>query len=81
MRDPLLLPIDEVVVRLDRFDAIVDARSPSEFTEDHLPGALSAPVLALVGALRVGALPGAHDADFVEGAGHGYTTPSAISAA
>lgn len=45
MRDPLLLPIDEVVVRLDGFDAIVDARSPSEFAEDHLPGALNAPVL------------------------------------
>lgn len=27
------------------FDAIIDVRSPSEFAEDHLPGALNAPVL------------------------------------
>ncbi|WP_203292135.1 tRNA 2-selenouridine(34) synthase MnmH [Maricaulis parjimensis] len=39
---------------LERFDAIIDVRSPSEFAEDHLPGALNLPVLddeerALVG--------------------------------
>jgi tRNA 2-selenouridine synthase len=39
---------------LAAFDAILDARSPSEFAEDHLPSALSVPVLddaqrALVG--------------------------------
>jgi tRNA 2-selenouridine synthase len=28
-----------------RFDAIIDVRSPTEFAEDHVPGALSAPVL------------------------------------
>jgi tRNA 2-selenouridine synthase len=38
------------------FDAILDARSPAEFAEDHLPGATSAPVLddaerALVGTI------------------------------
>ncbi len=27
------------------FDAIIDARSPSEFAEDHLPGAINLPVL------------------------------------
>ena len=27
------------------FDAIIDARAPSEFAEDHLPGAISLPVL------------------------------------
>jgi tRNA 2-selenouridine synthase len=27
------------------FDAIIDVRSPSEFAEDHLPGAISLPVL------------------------------------
>jgi tRNA 2-selenouridine synthase len=36
------------------FDAVLDARSPAEFAEDHLPGAVNAPVLddeerALVG--------------------------------
>jgi tRNA 2-selenouridine synthase len=39
---------------LAAFDAIIDARSPSEFAEDHLPGAVNCPVLddaerALVG--------------------------------
>ncbi|MBN8489727.1 MAG: tRNA 2-selenouridine(34) synthase MnmH [Burkholderiales bacterium] len=33
------------VDQLDRFDAIIDARSPAEFAEDHLPGAINCPVL------------------------------------
>ena len=28
-----------------RFDTIIDARSPAEYAEDHIPGAVSAPVL------------------------------------
>jgi tRNA 2-selenouridine synthase len=28
-----------------RFDAIIDVRSPAEYAEDHVPGAISAPVL------------------------------------
>jgi tRNA 2-selenouridine synthase len=28
-----------------RFDTIIDARSPAEYAEDHIPGAISAPVL------------------------------------
>lgn len=31
--------------QLDEFDAVLDARSPSEFAEDHLPGAENWPVL------------------------------------
>lgn len=31
--------------QLGRFDAIIDARSPAEFAEDHLPGAINCPVL------------------------------------
>jgi tRNA 2-selenouridine synthase len=31
--------------QLRAFDAILDARSPGEFAEDHLPGAMSVPVL------------------------------------
>ena len=27
------------------FDAIIDVRSPSEFAEDHIPGAINLPVL------------------------------------
>lgn len=42
------------LAELRAFDAILDARSPAEFAEDHLPGAISVPVLddaqrALVG--------------------------------
>ncbi len=31
---------------LARFDAIIDVRSPDEFRDDHLPGAISLPVLS-----------------------------------
>ena len=31
--------------QLAEFDAIIDARSPSEFAEDHIPGAINCPVL------------------------------------
>lgn len=37
--------IAEAVAELDRFDAIVDVRSPAEFAEDHMPGAINWPVL------------------------------------
>ena len=54
MKDPAIAPIEEVVARLDEFNAVIDARSPSEYAEDRLPGAINAPVLddaqrALVG--------------------------------
>ena len=43
---------------LRRFDALIDVRSPAEFDEDHVPGAVSLPVLsneerAIVGAIYV----------------------------
>ena len=38
--EPVSLPCD-----LGEFDEIIDVRSPSEFAEDHLPGARSFPVL------------------------------------
>lgn len=31
--------------RIDEFDCLIDARSPSEFALDHLPGAINCPVL------------------------------------
>ncbi|MFN7644561.1 MAG: tRNA 2-selenouridine(34) synthase MnmH [Burkholderiales bacterium] len=57
MKDPIALPVSEVVAHLRDFNTLVDARSPSEYAEDHLPGALNAPVLddaerALVGTLN-----------------------------
>jgi tRNA 2-selenouridine synthase len=33
------------LAELQAFDAILDARSPAEFAEDHLPGAINVPVL------------------------------------
>ena len=35
----------QAMARLDTFGAIIDARSPGEFAEDHLPGAVNWPVL------------------------------------
>jgi tRNA 2-selenouridine synthase len=46
MKEPIALTVDEVVSGLSGFDDILDARSPSEHATDHLPGAISAPVLA-----------------------------------
>ena len=39
------LPAPELLTRLDRFDSIIDARSPLEFLEDHLPDAVNWPTL------------------------------------
>lgn len=33
------------VADLGRFDVLIDARSPAEYAEDHLPGAINCPVL------------------------------------
>ena len=56
MKDPLVIPAQEAIAQLERFDAILDARSPTEFADDRLPGAASTPVLddaqrALVGTI------------------------------
>lgn len=47
---------DVTVAQLSAFDDIIDVRSPAEYAADHIPGAISAPVLddqqrALVGTL------------------------------
>ena len=39
-----------------RFDAIIDVRSPSEFAEDHVPGAISLPVLSDAERAQVGTI-------------------------
>ncbi len=41
---------------LTAYDAIIDARSPAEYAEDHLPGAVSLPVLDDAERARVGTL-------------------------
>ncbi len=44
------------IAQVGAFDAILDARSPGEFAEDHLPGAISCPVLSNAERAHVGTL-------------------------
>ncbi len=44
------------VTQLGEFDEIIDVRSPSEFAEDHIPGAVNCPVLSDGERARVGTL-------------------------
>jgi tRNA 2-selenouridine synthase len=44
------------VEQLGGFDAIIDARSPAEFAEDHIPGAINCPVLDDQQRITVGTL-------------------------
>ena len=41
---------------LSAFDEVIDVRSPSEFAEDHVPGAVNLPVLSDVERARVGTI-------------------------
>ena len=50
------LPAAEAIARLDAFSAIVDARSESEFAEDHLPGAVNWPSLGDAERAEVGTI-------------------------
>lgn len=45
MKYPAVLSFNEVRPQLAQFDAIIDVRSPAEFHEDHIPGAINCPVL------------------------------------
>ncbi len=45
VKDPIVVTAAAALEALSSFDTIIDARSPSEFAEDHLPGAINAPVL------------------------------------
>ena len=56
MKYPALLSFEEVLPRLESFDAIIDVRSPSEFALDHLPGAINCPVLDDAQRIEVGTL-------------------------
>ena len=44
------------ISRLHEFDQIIDVRSPAEFEHDHIPGAISAPVLDNEERARIGTL-------------------------
>ena len=56
MKDPIALPVAQVVAQLRTFNTIIDARSPSEYAEDHLPDAINAPVLDDAQRAEVGTL-------------------------
>ena len=56
MKYPALLPFTEILPQLGEFDAIIDVRSQSEFTEDHIPGAINCPVLDDAQRIRVGTM-------------------------
>ena len=43
---PELLSIEAALARLSSFDSILDARTPAEHQEDHIPGACCTPVLS-----------------------------------
>ena len=53
---PALLSFDDVLPQLAAFNAVIDVRSPGEFAEDHLPGAINCPVLDDDERKRVGTL-------------------------
>lgn len=42
--------------QLDEFDEIIDVRTPAEFAEDHIPGAINCPVLSNEERITVGTL-------------------------
>lgn len=44
------------VAQLAEFDTVIDVRSPAEFAEDHIPGAINCPVLDNAERIRVGTL-------------------------
>ncbi|WP_095589445.1 tRNA 2-selenouridine(34) synthase MnmH [Actibacterium ureilyticum] len=52
---PIALPDLAALTALE-FDEIIDARSPAEYAEDHIPGALSLPVLSDDERARVGTI-------------------------
>tara|TARA_R110001599_G_scaffold64023_1_gene178360 strand:+ start:60606 stop:61685 length:1080 start_codon:yes stop_codon:yes gene_type:complete len=56
MKSPAVLPFDEILPALAQFDAIIDVRSPAEFAEDHLPGAINCPVLDDAQRVQIGTM-------------------------
>ncbi|WP_374482861.1 tRNA 2-selenouridine(34) synthase MnmH [Zoogloea sp.] len=49
-------PFSASLDRLEEFDEIIDVRSPAEYAEDHIPGAINCPVLDDEERARVGTL-------------------------
>ena len=53
---PALMAFADVLAQIETFDAIIDVRSPGEFAEDHLPGAINCPVLDDAERIHIGTL-------------------------
>lgn len=53
MKDYSINPID---ILANAFDTIIDVRSPAEFAEDHVPGAINCPVLSNEERAEIGTL-------------------------
>lgn len=56
MKYPQLASFPELLPQFKKFDTIIDVRSPSEFAEDHIPGAINCPVLDDQERIRVGTM-------------------------
>ena len=54
--NPHILNIEKLASSLDKFDAIIDVRSPAEFALDHIPGAINLPVLSNEERIEIGTL-------------------------
>lgn len=50
------IPQRATLQQLDNFDEIIDVRTPLEYADDHIPGAINAPVLSNEERVRVGTL-------------------------
>jgi tRNA 2-selenouridine synthase len=60
MNDRSVIPAADAVRDLAAFGDIIDVRSPGEFAQDHLPGAINAPVLDDAQRAEVGTLDRQH---------------------
>ena len=54
LTNPAIVSAQEAIDALHRFDAVIDVRTPAEFEEDHLPGAINLPVLDNAQRIQVG---------------------------
>jgi len=54
--NPHILKLDQFLSELDRFELIIDVRSPAEFALDHIPGAVNFPVLDNEERAKIGTL-------------------------
>jgi tRNA 2-selenouridine synthase len=55
-KTPEAAKVDVTLAYLSQFDDIIDARSPAEFAEDHIPGAINLPVLDNEERARIGTI-------------------------